>query len=264
MFISNFLYITAFICRCGGMVDAVDSKSIFSDKVLVRVQSSVLISMFKKFLASYDIILFDFDGLLVDTEPLHFVAYKEMCFKNQVYLNWDFFRFCKEAHSSEIGIWKAFQKEFPSLLKEKSKDVLYQEKKEIYQELLKTAALKLMPGVHSLLQALATSGTLSAVVTNSTRSQVEPVRKILSILNVIPLWITREDYPLAKPEPDGYLQAIEQLGRKDRIIGFEDTLKGIHALQAAKVEAVLVTPKCPEEIKGFIHLDRIDRICLKA
>ena len=242
------------------MVDAVDSKSTFRNKVLVRVQSSVLINMFKKFLSSYDIILFDFDGLLVDTEPLHFLAYKEMCSKNEIYLNWDFIRFCKEAHSSAFGIWKAFHREFPSLLKKKSKEMLYQEKKEIYQNLLKTTILKLMPGVHALLQALATSNTLSAVVTNSTLSQVESIRKTLSILNVIPLWITREDYQLAKPAPDGYLQAIEQLGKKERIIGFEDTIKGIHALQAAKVEAVLVTPTCPEEIKGFVYLDRIDRI----
>lgn len=242
------------------MVDAVDSKSTFSNKVLVRVQSSVLINMFKKFLSSYDIILFDFDGLLVDTEPLHFLAYKKMCSKNGIALNWDFVRFCKEAHLSAFGIWKAFQKEFPALLKKKSSDILYQEKKEIYQELLKTTTLKLMPGVDALLQALATSNTLSAVVTNSARPQVEPIREALPILNVIPLWITREDYPLAKPAPDGYLQAIEQLGKKERIIGFEDTLKGIHALQAAKVEAVLVTPACPEEIKGFAYLDRIDRI----
>jgi len=220
--------------------------------------------MLKKFLASYDVILFDFDGLLVDTEPLHFLAYKKMCSKNGIRLNWDFVRFCKEAHTSAFGIWKAFQKEFPALLKKKSSDVLYQEKKEIYQELLKTTTLKLMPGVDALLQALATSNTLSAVVTNSARPQVEPIRKALPILNVIPRWITHEDYPLAKPAPDGYLQAIEQLGKKERIIGFEDTLKGIHALQAAKVEAVLVTPTCPEEIKGFVHLDRIDRIHLNT
>ncbi|PWU14080.1 MAG: HAD family phosphatase [Chlamydiae bacterium] len=220
--------------------------------------------MFKNFLASYDIILFDFDGLLVDTEPLHFFAYKEMCFKNKIHLHWNFTRFCKEAHSSALGIWEAFQKEFPSLLKEKSRDALYQEKKEIYQDLLKTTPVRLMPGVDALLQALAMSDTLSAVVTNSALSQVEPIRKTLSILNVIPLWITREDYPLAKPAPDGYLQAIKQLGRKERIIGFEDTLKGIHALQAAGVEAVLVTPRRPEEIKGFVHLDRIDCICLQT
>lgn len=217
--------------------------------------------MFKKFLSSYDIILFDFDGLLVDTEPLHFLAYREMCSKNQVHLNWDFGRFCKIAHSSAFGIWNAFYKEFPYLLKKKSKEVLYQEKKEIYQKLLKTTIIKLMPGVYALLQALAKTNTLSAVVTNSALSQVEPIRKTLPILNVIPLWITREDYLLAKPAPDGYLQAIQQLGKKERIIGFEDTLKGIHALQAAKVEAVLVTSTCPEEIKGFVHIDRIDRIC---
>lgn len=245
------------------MVDAVDSKSTFSNKVLVRVQSSVLINMFEKFLAAYDIILFDFDGLLVDTEPLHFLAYKEMCFRNGVYLNWDFTRFCKEAHSSALGIWKAFQQEFPLLLKNKSRELLYHEKKEIYQELLKTTTPKLMPGVDILLQALAISPILSAVVTNSTRSQIEPLREELSILNVIPLWLTREDYKLAKPAPDGYLQAIKKLGKKKRVIGFEDTLKGIHSLQAAGVEAILVAPTCPEKPTNFIHLNRIDLISSK-
>lgn len=219
--------------------------------------------MFEKFFAAYDIILFDFDGLLVDTEPLHFLAYKEMCFRNGVYLDWDFTRFCKEAHASAWGIWKAFQKEFPLLSKNKSIEVLYHEKKEIYQDLLQTMSPKLMPGVRALLYALATSPILSAVVTNSTASQIEPIRKELSLLNVIPLWLTREDYKLPKPAPDGYLQAIEKLGKKERVIGFEDTLKGIHALQAAGVEAVLVTPTCPEETTGFIHLNRIDLISLK-
>lgn len=214
--------------------------------------------MWEEVLNFYDVILFDFDGLLVDTEPLHFFAYKEMCLRNRVVLNWDFTRFCQEAHGSANGIWKAFQKEYPELLENSSQDLLYREKKEIYQKLLKTASLKFMPGVETLLQALATSNILSAVVTNSPRSQVEFIRKKLTLLHVIPLWVAREDYALAKPEPDGYLFAMERLGKKKRVIGFEDTLKGIHALQAAGIEAVLVAPKCSEEVKDFVHLKRID------
>lgn len=219
--------------------------------------------MFEKVLNSYDIILFDFDGLLVDTEPLHFAAYKEMCLRNQVILNWDFTRFCKEAHGSANGIWKIFQREFPQLFINSSQELRYREKKEIYQELLKTAFLRLMPGVKAFLGALAKSTVLSAVVTNSPGSHVGVIRKRLAILDSIPLWITREDYTLAKPAPDGYLLAIEKLGKKKRIVGFEDTVKGIHALQAAKVEAVLVAPKSPKELQGFIHLDRIDHFLCK-
>ena len=219
--------------------------------------------MFEKVLSSYDAILFDFDGLLVDTEPLHFAAYKEMCLRNQVALDWDFTRFCTEAHGSANGIWKIFQREFPQLFARSSQDVLYLEKKEIYQELLQKSSLNLMPGVKALLQALAKSNALSAVVTNSTRSQIELIRKALPILDVIPLWITREDYMLAKPAPDGYLLAIEKLGKKKRIVGFEDTIKGIQALQSAKVDAVLVASKVPEETKGFIYLNRIDHFFIK-
>lgn len=219
--------------------------------------------MWEKVFSFYDIILFDFDGLLVDTEPLHFSAYKEMCLRNGVVLDWDFTRFCQEAHGSANGIWKAFQKEYPKLLENSSQDLLYREKKEIYQELLQTTSLKCMPGVETLLQALPTSNILSAVVTNSPRSQVEAIRKKLTLLHVIPLWITREEYALAKPEPDGYLLALAKLGEKKRVIGFEDTLKGIRALQAAGIEAILVAPTCLEETKDFVHLERIDQFLTK-
>lgn len=215
--------------------------------------------MLEKVLSFYDVILFDFDGLLVDTEPLHFSAYKEMCSRNDVVLDWDFARFCQEAHGSAHGIWKALQKEYPKLLVKSSQGVLYDEKKEIYQELLKTASLKLMPGVDTFLNALTTSNVLSAVVTNSPRSQVESICRKLPLLYEIPLWITREDYALAKPQPDGYLLAMEKLGKKGRAIGFEDTLKGILALQAAEIEAVLVAPVCLKEVRDFVHLERIDQ-----
>lgn len=218
--------------------------------------------MWEKALNFYDIILFDFDGLLVDTESLHFSAYKEMCLRRGVVLDWDFTRFCQEAHGSAHGIWKAFQKEYPQLLENAPRDLLYREKKEMYQELLKTTSLKYMPGIEALLQALATSNVLSAVVTNSPRFQVECIRKKLTLLHEIPLWITREEYALAKPEPDGYLLAIEKLGKKKRIVGFEDTLKGIRALQAAGVEAILVAPICLEKVKDFMHIKRIDQFLL--
>jgi beta-phosphoglucomutase len=199
----------------------------------------------------YQLFLFDFDGLLVDTEPLHFASYAELCRRHGYEMDWDFQRFCREAHGKAMGIWDAIGREFPAIFeKEPHRDVLYEEKKTIYAELLKKTPLKLMEGAAPLLTALAERGTKRAVVTNSPRAHIEIIKESLPQLLSIPMLVTREDYVHPKPSPEGYLRAIVNLAEPgDRIIGFEDTLKGLKALLSAGVESVLVCPVANEHVK---------------
>lgn len=203
----------------------------------------------------YQLFLFDFDGLLVDTEKMHYASYLEMCKRHGFELKWDFLRFCREAHSKALGVWDALGKEFPQFYENDSREALYEEKKQIYVELLGKAQLELMEGVEPLLMALEKQGIARAVVTNSPRSHIELIKKSLPVLKTIPLWITREEYTQPKPSPEGYLKAIATLaGPNDRVIGFEDTLKGLKALLAAGVESVLVCPKDHDHVKESIAL----------
>lgn len=214
----------------------------------------------------YQLFLFDFDGLLVDTEPMHYASYMEMCRRRGCEMKWDFRRFCLEAHGKAMGIWDALGREFPGIYAQDPREVLYEEKKQIYVELLKEARFELMEGVVPLLKALDESGIARAVVTNSPRAHIEIIKKSLPILQTIPVWITREDYVNAKPAPDGYLKAIEMLASPgDRIIGFEDTLKGLKALLSAGAEGVLVCPADHEHVKecaplGAKHFEKLSSI----
>lgn len=205
---------------------------------------------------NYQVFLFDFDGLLVDTEKLHFASYVALCRRYGCILNWDFQRFCWEAHRKAMGIWEAFAKEFPHMFEiQPSKEVLYEEKKGIYVDLLKSSQLEMMEGAACLLNALAERGAKRAVVTNSPREHIEIIQHSLPILKSIPLWITREEYSHPKPSPEGYLKAIENLAKQqDKIIGFEDTLKGLKALLAAGVESVLICPSQQEHVKECLSL----------
>ncbi len=195
-------------------------------------------------ISHYQAVLFDFDGLLVDTEPLHYAAYMQMAKDRGFPLDWDFVRFCKEAHGRDGGIFHALQREYPHIFeKGLSKEILYADKKRLYVEMLKTFPLSLMEGVDEVLSALHERQIKRAVVTNSPKAQIELIQSKLPLLKTIPLWITREDYFHPKPAPDGYLKALERLEAKsERVIGFEDTLKGIKALLAAQVDAVFVNP----------------------
>jgi beta-phosphoglucomutase len=205
---------------------------------------------------NYQGFLFDFDGLLVDTERVHFAAYKELCRRYGCEINWDFQKFCYEAHRKAMGIWDALAREFPAIFEnEMQRRALYDEKKRIYVELLKETRLELMEGVPSLLKCLAEKGIQRAVVTNSPREHIEIIKEALPLLKTIPLWITREDYSHPKPSPEGYLIAMAKLAKTaDRIIGFEDTLKGVKALLAAGVESILICPAQSEHVKECLEL----------
>src|ERR1043165_3809927 len=116
----------------------------------------------------YQLFLFDFDGLLVDTERFHYTAYAQLCRRYGCEMHWDFERFCQEAHRKAMGIWDGLKREFPALFEQETRiEVLYEEKKAIYVDLLKTSRLELMQGAAELLQALQRCQAKRAVVTNS-------------------------------------------------------------------------------------------------
>jgi beta-phosphoglucomutase len=206
-----------------------------------------------RWIQNYQLFLFDFDGLLVDTEPLHYAAYMEMSRQRGCPLQWDFKQFCTEAHGKAMGFFDGMQREYPDVFKTgPSMHQLYEEKKRIYNALLHTMPLQMMEGAEALIEALDASQIKRAVVTNSPRAQIELIKMKIPTLQKIPLWVTREDYAKPKPSPEGYLLAIETLKRPgDRVIGFEDTLKGLKALVASGAEAVLVCSKDQDhEVEG--------------
>lgn len=193
---------------------------------------------------NYQLFLFDFDGLLVDTEMLHYAAYRELCARRGFELNWEFEQYYAIANGKSFGVWDGIARDFPQMLERESRDALYSEKKAIYVEALQSADLMLMPGAEELLLQLAAAGVKRAVATNSPRHQIELISERLPVLKTISHWVTREDYAQAKPAPDSYLKAINALAASgDRIIGFEDSLKGLKALVAAGIDKpVLICP----------------------
>jgi HAD superfamily hydrolase (TIGR01509 family) len=99
-----------------------------------------------------------------------------------------------------------------------------------------------MPGVATLLDALDKARIKRCVVTHSPSDHVEYIRKCNPELNSIPHWFTREHYSQPKPNPECYLKAIAELGEEgDAIIGFEDTPRGLSALQQSPAQAVFLT-----------------------
>lgn len=201
----------------------------------------------------YDLYLFDLDGLLVNTEWLHYAAYKEMLSARGYDIGIDFNRYFQFAQSDAKALQHFVYENFPELKRAVPDwSVLYEEKRAAILRILDSTKVPLMPGVEKLLERLDRAGKRSCVVTHSQLPLVDRLRKQQPILSTIQNWITREDYIHPKPAPDGYLKALKEFARPgDRVIGFEDSERGMRALIAAEVPAVFVNDIDPETRARF-------------
>lgn len=208
-----------------------------------KQRRDILIGM-HNWLTRFHLYLFDFDGLLVNTEKLHYLAYKKMCADRGIKLSWDFPTYLSFALYNPTALRDRLYLEFPTLYRAESNwSVLYQEKKRAYQELIEKENILLMDGVEELLLALEKLNIARCVVTHSPLEQTLMIRKKNPLLNTIPHWITREDYVNPKPDPECYQKAIKLYGKENEpIIGFEDSPRGFTALAQTKALPVLVSP----------------------
>ena len=191
----------------------------------------------------YQLFLFDFDGILVNTEELHYKAYLKICADRGYTLAWDLKTYMGYALYSATGVKDGVYRALPELHKEEPNwNVLYEEKKAVYYDLLLSVGPSLIPGVAQLLEALKGAEIKSCVVTHSPGEQIALIRSQHPLLNTIPHWITREHYSQPKPSSECYLKAISQLKEPGgRVIGFEDSPRGLQALLGTEAEGVLVS-----------------------
>jgi len=207
-----------------------------------------------RWIDEYQLFLFDFDGLLVNTEQQHYQAYCKLCATRGCHVDWDFPTYCAKAHVETHGLERATYAKFPQL-KEQEPDwnTFYVGKKPLYEQLLREGVVELMPGVEKMLHALAEAEVKRCVVTHSPLNHIQMIREQIPLLNTIPTWITRDDYTHPKPNPESYEMAIARLvGKDDRVIGFEDSPRGYQALKQTKAHAVLVCEEINPLVPGLI------------
>lgn len=206
-----------------------------------------------RWIEKFQLFLFDFDGLLVNTEEYHFRAYKKMMADRGVDLTWDFSRYCQSAHYTTEKFRTDLFHDFPELAKQDPHwEHLYKEKQKAIKDLLHARTPDLMPGVVELLSELQKKGIAHCVVTHSPDELVSAIRHHHPVLNQIPYWITRHDYTHPKPNPECYELAISRYSKPtDQVIGFEDAPRGLQALLQTKAKPILVTEVPYPEISDF-------------
>jgi HAD superfamily hydrolase (TIGR01509 family) len=179
--------------------------------------------------------LFDCDGTIADSMPLHYIAWKaalgewQCAFDEELFYAWG---------GKPTDVIISTLNEMNGL--KMPVEALAQHKEELYFDLL--PRLKAIPEVVEHIEAR--HGQLPfAVVSGGRRSSVVRSLTTLGLLDKFATIVGADDYTRGKPAPDAFLLAAERLGMAPAdCLVFEDTEIGIQAATAAGMASVKVPP----------------------
>jgi HAD superfamily hydrolase (TIGR01509 family) len=181
-----------------------------------------------------DAVLWDNDGVLVDTESVFFHLTRELFAAAGADLSprlWMKSYLGEGRSSREIAAALGIPSEKAERMLEVRNDVFRQRVEE---------RVRICPGIPEALAALK-GRVRQALVTGSPRDQLLLVHRSTGLLPFFDYVVTSEDAPRPKPAPDLYLTALERLGLPaDRCLAVEDSARGVAAATAAGVRCVLV------------------------
>jgi len=172
-------------------------------------------------------LIFDMDGTLVHSDPVHLEAFAEVLKDEGVAID-------EELYRSKI-IGRTNEAIFASLLPHLPVDrhEAYADEKEATFRRMATQ-LKPLEGLLDLLDWAEGSGIRIALVTNAPRLNADHMLEVLGLAGRFKVEITIEEVERGKPDPLPYLTALERLGLKaEEAIAFEDSPSGMRAAKAA-------------------------------
>lgn len=155
-------------------------------------------------------ILFDFDGVLVNSEPLHFLAFHDVLKQEQIELTE------REYYDNLIGFDDrgAFRQIFAQHNKPLDSKTLLRvmtHKGEAMKELIRQRRFSALPGAEEFVRALWRSYPL-AICSGALRDEIEVMLEGISLRDCFRTIIAAEDVTVGKPDPQGYLLAMRQVG----------------------------------------------------
>ena len=191
-------------------------------------------------------LIFDFDGLILDTESALIEAYGDvhaahgMAFDRELFLR-------SVGHADyAFDPWHAFEKRA-------DRAALEVKRREFNRA--RDLALPVLPGVVALLDAARTRQLRVALASNSTHAHCERHLTRLGLIDRFELLACREDVPLPKPAPDLYKLVLNRFGlRGHEAIAFEDSHTGSLAAKRANLH-VVAAPGASTAHHDFAHVD---------
>ena len=183
----------------------------------------------------FDTYIFDFDGVIVDSEYYHYMSYKKAIEALNINFELTYDTYCKINHSlNELH----FKQYFPEKYEE-----LHKQKRIFFNEYI-TSNIMLKRGFEEFYESLVTKGKKVYLVSDTSNEIFSTFVEKFPILKTINHRFTSNNVALKKPNPAGYIEVLKTLtdikADLKKIICFEDSLRGYAAASKVIYNVVLV------------------------
>ncbi len=215
----------------------------------------------KRFSQILQAVIFDCDGVLVNTEPIHYRAFQEVLRPFGMGFDWEHYMDVYIGFDDRDAFAEAFR-ERGKILGDAELARLIEEKNRFLQSIV-AEGIAGFPGVVELIQELLSHQVPLAVASGALRKEVEAFTAALSIRDAFRVIIAADDVARSKPDPETYLAALAQMRtvfglrelNSSRCIAIEDTPAGIASAKAAGLCVVAVTNSFgPESLREADHV----------
>ena len=179
-------------------------------------------------------VLFDHDGVLVDTEFWYYKAAERALADIGLTLDKD--QYARDMNQG-LGTWAQAR---AAGVDERTISRQREVRNDYYQEYLRTEAIEI-DGVAETLAELSRYVRM-AIVTTAKRADFEIIHERRQIRQFMDFVLVREDYKLAKPHPEPYLTGLKRFAAtKEETLVVEDSPRGLNSAVAAGIDCVIVS-----------------------
>lgn len=199
-------------------------------------------------------LIFDFNGIIVDDEPIHFELFKQVLAEEGIKLT-EADYYTRYLGFDDRGAFTAAYREHGRSLDEKLLARLIDRKTIYYQSEIRSK-VRIFPGVEKLVTTLVPVLPL-AVASGALRQEIETILSAAGLLKHFAVIISAEDVDHGKPEPEIFLKALARLNAQvedghpidaaDCLV-IEDSKEGIRGARRAGMKCLAVSNSHPTEL----------------
>jgi beta-phosphoglucomutase family hydrolase len=188
-------------------------------------------------------VIFDIDGVLVDSGAAHRRAWRKLGEEVGVPFGDDLFaRTFGQRNDSIVPTWLG------EGVSARRVEELGERKEELYRDLVRCGEVRIYPRVTELMRELGGAGFAVAVASSGPRANVDLIIDVIGAKDVVSASIAAEDVRHGKPHPEAFLTAAARIGvEPERCAVIEDSTHGIEAAKTGGMLAVALLTSTPRE-----------------
>jgi beta-phosphoglucomutase len=208
-------------------------------------------------------IVFDFDGVLADSEPLHLRVYQELLEPHGIRL--DQATYCaRYLGFDDEGVFRQIAVDYKLLLGDEEIELLIEEKARRFETLVSGGGV-LYPGAASCVERLAAAWPLG-IASGALRAEIELMLRGAGLLDAFRFIVSAGETEQTKPAPDPYLRAAALHGVPPAAcVAIEDSHWGLQSARAAGMRTVALTHTYPREslLEADVVVDALEEITVE-